>query len=182
MPNAIKPIDNPSDEELAHILRAAIALPDAPPSLVRAAIDLWSASPPVELKSIAQAAVRLVIAALSFDSWARPPVALDMRAAMSDTRHLLFRAMGRDIDLRISPAAAHFTVTGQVLGPDEPGVVKLVEHGNDGLKPSVSLVTSLDALGEFRLDGVRRGTYRLSLRMGSNEIRLPPVEVGARPR
>jgi hypothetical protein len=182
MPKAIKPVDSLSDGEFAQIVRRAIALPDAPPMLVRAAIDLWTDSRPHAPKSVDRAALCLVIAELSFDSWARPAVAFGMRAAVSDTRHLRFRAMGRDIDLRISPAAAHFTLTGQVLGPDEPGVVKLVEHSDDGLKPSVSLVTSLDALGEFRLDGVRRGTYRLTLRMGCNEIRLPPVEVGARPR
>jgi len=42
------------------------------------------------------------------------------------------RAMGRDVDLRISPEAGHFVISGQILGPDE--------------------------LGEFRIHGVRAGT------------------------
>ena len=182
MPNTITPIDSMSDDEFAQLVRPAMALPDAPPLCVRAAIGLWAASHPVALKSVGETPLRRMITALSFNSWACPPVASGMRATVSGTRHLLFRALGRDIDLRISPAADHFTLTGQVLGPDERGVVKLVEQNDDGRKASGSHVTSLDALGEFRLDGVRRGTYRLTLRMGCNEIKLPPVEVGAGPR
>ena len=182
MPNTMKPIASLNDDEFPHIVQRAVALPEVPPLLVRAAIDLWAASHQVALKSAGKAPLRLVIAALSFDSWARPPVALGMRVAVSDTRHLLFRTMGRDIDLRISPAADHFTLSGQVLGPDESGTVKLVKQSGDGLKDSDLRVASFDALGEFRFDNVRGGTYRLTLRMGSNSIGLPPVEVGTRPR
>lgn len=178
----MKPIENLSDDEFAQIVQRAIALPDAPPLFVRAATGLWAAPHPVAPKSVGKAPLRLVISALAFDSWTRPRVALDMRAVVSDTRHLLFRAMGRDIDLRISPAANHFTLTGQVLGPDESGTVKLVKQSGDGPEDSDSRVASFDALGEFRFDSVRGGTYRLTLRMGSNSIGLPPVEVGARTR
>jgi hypothetical protein len=181
MPNAMKPIASLNEDEFAHLAQYAIALADAPPSLVRAAIDLWPASPPVAWKSVAEAALHLAIAALRFDSWARPPVAMGMRAAVSDTRHLLFSALGRDIDLRISPAADHFTLTGQVLGPEEPGMVELIKHSGDGLNPSDSRVAPLDALGEFRLDRVRGGAYRLTLRVGGDEIALPPIVVGERP-
>ena len=178
----MKPIDSLNDDEFANLVQRAVALPDAPPLLTRAAVDLWPASRPAALTSVAQAAVRLVVAVLSFDSWARPPVALGLRSVASDTRHLLFSAMGRDIDLRISPAADHFALTGQILGPDTSGVVELVTQSGDGLGGSASFIAPLDDLGEFRLDGVRGGTYRLLLRMGCDEIALPPIEVGARPR
>ena len=181
MPDSPKPIANLSVDEFAHLAQYAIALPDAPPSLLRAAIDLWPASPTVALKSVAEAVLRVVVAALSFDSWARHPVALGMRAAVSDTRHLLFSVIGRDIDLRISPAADHFTLAGQVLGPDEPGMVELIRQSGDGPDTIDSRVTSLDALGEFRLDRVRAGAYRLTLRVGGDEIVLPPIVVGERP-
>jgi hypothetical protein len=177
----MKPIASLNDDELAHLARYAIALPDAPPSLVRAAIDLWPASPTVALQSVAAAALRSVIAALSFDSWARPPFALGMRAAVSDTRHLFFSAVGRDIDLRISPAAGQFTLTGQVLGPDESGTAELMRQSGDAIRAADSRVAPLDALGEFRLDGVRGGDYRLTLRVGGDEIVLPPIVVGERP-
>ena len=89
--------------------------------------------------------------------------------------------MGRDIDLRISPAADQFALTGQILGPDESGQVELATQTGDGIELADARVAALDALGEFRLDGVRGGTYRLTLRLGGDEIVLPPIEVGGRP-
>jgi hypothetical protein len=182
MPDAMKPVDCLSDDEFADLVQRAVALPDAPPALLHAAIALFPAAPrPASLKEVAQAATRLVTAVLSFDSWASSPVALGMRAVASDTRHLLFSAMGRDIDLRISRAAEHFALTGQVLGPDESGMVELTMQSEDSPRDPDARIAALDALGEFRLDGVRRGTYRLTLRMGGDEIVLPPIEVGERP-
>ena len=177
----MKPVDSLSDDEFVHLVQRAVALPDAPPWLVRAAVELWPASPHSALKGVAQAAIRLVTAVLSFDSWASPPAAMGMRALASDTRHLLFSAMGRDIDLRISPAADQFALTGQILGPDESGLVELATQTGDGIGLADARVAALDALGEFRLDGVRGGTYRLTLRLGGDEIVLPPIEVGGRP-
>jgi hypothetical protein len=177
----MKPIDRLSDDEFAQLVQRAIALPDTPPRLARAAIGLWPVSHHGALKSVANAAMQLVTATLSFDSWASPTVELGMRAVASDTRHLLFSATGRNIDLRIRPAYDSFALTGQVLGPDESGRVELLKQSDDGFEASDLRVTSLDALGEFRLDSVRGGIYRLTLRMGGDEIVLPPIVVGARP-
>ena len=174
----MKPLDTLSDDEFAHLAQRAARLPDAPPDLVRAAIELWPARQAASLSEVARSALRLITAVLSFDSWAQPPVALGMRALASDTRHLLFSAMGRDIDLRISPAAEHFALSGQILGPDEAGMVELATQRGDGQTECGAYVASLDELGEFRLDGVRGGTYRLTLRMGRDEIVLPPIDVG----
>lgn len=176
MRNTVKPIDSLSGDEFTRLVQRAVALPDAPPLLVRAAIDLSRASHPVALKSVATTALRVVTAMLSFDSWA--PLALGMRAVASDTRHLLFSAVGRDIDLRISPSADHFALTGQILGSDESGVVELVTQGEDAFKAFDSRVAPLDALGEFRLDRVRGGAYRLTLCICGDEIVLPPIIVG----
>ena len=180
----MKPVHSLSDDEFVHLVQRALALPDAPQPLVRAAIGLWPAARPSALKSMADAALRLVAAALSFDSWSRPATALGMRAGASQTRHLLFSAMGRDIDLRITPAADHYALTGQILGPDDAGRVELALQPDAGSAPPDApgaRVTALDSLGEFRLDGVRVGTYRLTLRLGGDEIVLPPIVVGARP-
>ena len=176
----MKPVESLSDDDFVHLVQRAVALPDAPPPLVHAAIDLWPAAHPAALKGVAQAALRLVTAVLSFDSWAQPPLALGMRAGASTTRHLLFSAMGRDIDLRISPVADHFALAGQILGPDEVGVIELAAQAGVGSDTPSAHVASLDDLGEFRLDGVRGGTYRLTLRMGGDEIVLPPIDVGER--
>ncbi|HEX6362214.1 MAG TPA: hypothetical protein VFZ93_04620, partial [Albitalea sp.] len=126
----MKPLDTLSDDELAGLVQRAMALPDAPEALVCAAIDLWPApAPATSLADVADAAWRLLTAALSFDSWATAPVALGVRAlAARDVRHLLFTTQGRDIDVRITPTADLFSITGQVLGPDTAGSVELVTH------------------------------------------------------
>ncbi len=176
-PHAMKPVDRLSDDEFADLVQRAATLPDAPSALVRAAIDLWPAAlQTAPLKDASQAAWRLVSAVLSFDSWAGPRLAPGMRSAASDTRHLLFNAMGRDIDLRISPAAGGFALTGQVLGPDESGSIELAPQSG----AAAALSSALDALGEFRLDAVQGGTYRMTLRLGRDEVVLPPIEVGPR--
>ena len=177
----MKPVDTLGDDEFAHLVHRAAALPDAPPWLVSAAIDLWPAGRGAALKSVAESAWRLVGAVLTFDSWAHRPGALGMRAAASDMRHLLFSAQGRDIDLRISPAAGHYVLTGQILGPDEAGVVELDTPCGDGLASGSVRVAALDSMGEFRLDRVLAGTYRLSLRLGGDQVVLPPIVVGERP-
>lgn len=176
----MKPVDTLSDDEFVHLVQRAVALPDAPPELVRAAIGLWAQREATPLADAARAGFRLVSAVLSFDSWARPPVALGMRGVATETRHLLFSAKGRDIDLRISRAADLFALTGQILGPDEAGLVELSAPSGGAPGGTDARTTPLDAMGEFRLDGVQGGTYRLTLRMGGDEIVLPPIEVGER--
>ena len=176
----MKPVDRLTDDEFAHLVQRAATLPDAPAELIRQAIALWPAAPATSLKDAAQAALRLVCAVLSFDSWARPAVSLGMRAGASDTRHLLFSAMGRDIDLRISSVAGRFALTGQILGPDDAGVIELATQPDEGLETSDARTAVLDAFGEFRLEGVQGGTYRITLRMGQDKIVLPPIVVGQR--
>jgi hypothetical protein len=171
----MKPDDQLTDEDLASLLPRAAAMPDAPDPLIRAAEDLAlrGATP----SDVARAATRLLAAALRFDSWAGAPLAFGMRALPADTRHLLFSAMGRDIDLRITPVDPHFALAGQILGPDESGRVELTPQAGQG---EGRRTAAIDELGEFRLDDVHCGTYRLTLRMGSDEIVLPPIEVGER--
>jgi hypothetical protein len=180
-PHAMNALHRLSDDQLERLVQRAIALPDAPPALVRRAIDLWRAPCTRSAPRVAaRAAWRRVGARLAFDSWARTQAARGVRAAASDTRHLLFSAEGRDVDLRISPSLELFRVSGQVLGPDACGSVEfaaLHEAATD-----CAHAAPLDGRGEFRLDGVRRGTYRLTLRMGRDEIVLPPVNVGLHAR
>jgi hypothetical protein len=172
-----------SDAEFTQEMRRALrALPDAPLHLQRAATALWPAAGAKlgsQLLSAAQMALSQIAAVLSFDSWAVPVLAQGMRSLRSPTRHLLFSAEGRDIDLRISPAAEAFVLAGQILGPDEAGTVQLLAEGS----AEVARAVSLDAMGEFRIEGLAAGTYALSLQMhtdkGTDIIVLPPLEVGA---
>jgi hypothetical protein len=170
-----------SDAEFSQEMRRALrALPDAPLHLQRAATALWpAAGAGAQLLSAAQSMVQgaltQIAAVLSFDSWAVPAMAQGMRSLRSPTRHLLFSAQGRDIDLRISPAAEAFVLAGQILGPDEEGAVQLVPVQSDLPTRAVRL----DTMGEFRIEGLTAGTYNLSLYMGGDTIVLPALEVGA---
>lgn len=183
----MKPFDQLTDDELLRYAREAAALPDAPPALIRAAIARFDPAPALTLAGIARAVVQRIEAALTFDSWAAGPLAAGVRSAASETRHLLYSAQGRDIDVRIAPAANYFAVTGQILGPDESGTIELASAGPDievsaGAASATmgTKVTTLDALGEFRLEGIPGGSYILTLRLGDDEIVLPPIELGAR--
>jgi hypothetical protein len=178
----MKPLNLLSEDEFAQLVQRAAALPDAPPALLRAAIRQWHAAQPSMLQAAAQAILKRVVAALTFDSWAAGPLAFGVRAVPSDTRHLLFSAMGRDIDVRITPAAGHFALTGQILGPDESGVIELASASDESGEAAGAKVASLDALGEFRLEGIPGGAYVLTLRLGEDEIVLPPIDVGERRR
>src|SRR6476659_2476457 len=109
----MKPISQLSDEELLQQALRASRLPDAPPALIRAAIDRFDIAPaaqgaqPTPLADALRKVVRRIEAALTFDSWAVAPAAFGMRALPAATRHLRYSAQGRDIDVRITPLANH---------------------------------------------------------------------------
>jgi hypothetical protein len=186
----MKPIDSLTDDEFAELVQRSVHLPDPPPAVAKAAVDLWPGSEPATLGDLARTAGQIIQAVLSFDSWARPAVAFGMRSAGSDQRHLLFSAGERDVDLRINRESNAFAVTGQILGPDESGTIELradsdspgsmADPGHDQ-ESSEDRVTYLDELGEFRLDDIHAGTYRLTLRLGGDEVVLPPIVVGEEP-
>ena len=171
--------DESEDEALSRQLRRALRLlPDAPPALQRRAIDLWRAPAP-GLAQVARAALNHITAVLSFDSWKTPALASGMRSLRSPTRQLLFSASGRDIDLRITVLGAGYAVAGQILGPDESGQVELARL-DTGAEPARQ--AALDALGEFRIEGLAPGSYALTLQLGGDEIVLPPIDVGEQAR
>ena len=175
--------DDFSDDELGHRLQQALrALPDAPPGLLRAAIGLWPAGALVSgLHGAALGLLSRLSAVLAFDSWAAPASALGMRSLRAPTRQLLYTAQGRDIDLRIAPADLAFSLTGQVLGPDETGQLELTRLDDDAApSPQAPWVREapLDALGEFRFEGLAPGRYTLTLFAGGCALELPPFDCG----
>lgn len=191
----MKPIDSLTDDEFTELVQRAARLPDAPPAMLQAAIGLWPGAQSTTSGGLAEAVGNIIHAVLSFDSWARPAGAFAMRSVGSDTRQLLFSASGRDVDLRIAQEADTFTLTGQILGPDETGTIELVAYvqtpgsesepgdsqPDDRGTFADSRVTPLDELGEFRMDDISAGTYRMRLQVGSDEIVLPPIVVGEQP-
>lgn len=173
----MKPLPELTDDELGDLLRRAVALPDAPASAVQAAMRLWPRTQAPGFATLARGAVQRIVASLSFDSWAAPAFAAGLRGAATETRQLLFTANGRDIDVRVTPEAAHFTIAGQVLGPDEAGSVELLP-ANGGADPTSAV--HLDDLGEFRIENVPPGMYTLMLRLPDADIELPGLELAER--
>ena len=171
------PLKQLTDEQLLERLPRAAALPDAPADWVQRAVAAWQPPLGARLAEIAQGLREQVQALLKFDSWAAAPLATGLRSTGSSaTRQLVFSAEGRDVDLRIAPAEGSlFTLSGQVLGPDEAGTVTLQPEAT-GVTPQMA---ALDAFGEFHLPGLAPGRYRLSLLLPGQELVLPPFEVGA---
>lgn len=169
--------DRPDDAALEQALRDSRRLEDAPEHVIQRAIGAWRAR---AAPSPARGRLQQVLAALTFDSAAAPPLAFGMRSAGAGQRQLLFSAEGRDVDLRISaadpagvaPEAARWQLSGQVLGPDSAGTVAL----SDMAGRSVGEV-ALSELGEFQLPAVPAGAYVLTLRLTDAELVLPPLQV-----
>lgn len=177
----MKPLQHLSDDELGQALQQARReLPSAPLAWQQSAMALFKAQQASPLKDAAVALGRLVQAVLTFDSWGAPTLAGGMRSLRSPTRHLLYSAEGRDIDLRIQPQAGadtgRFRLTGQILGPDETGRIELAAL--EGSSAPAGHQGALDALGEFQIEGVPAGLYRLTLHVGDAPIVVQPLEVG----
>lgn len=178
----MKPIATLNDDEFAHLVHAAVTLPDAPAALVHAAVELFRAAQPSPVMAALAGARQSIRAVLTFDSWATGPAALGLRSmpAQGQTRHMLFAAQGRDIDLRILSAADSFVLAGQILGPDDKGMVELsVDTHSDRAALTARSVT-IDDLGAFQLTDVRAGTYWMTLRLGNDAVELPAIDVGGR--
>ena len=115
----MKPLASLSDEAFGvQVGRAVRELRDVPEALQRQALAAFAQRVPsaAERFHLAAAAIRVrITAVLSTDSWGSTGLAHGMRSLRGDTRHLLYNAGGRDIDLRISPAAEAYSLAGQIL-------------------------------------------------------------------
>ena len=169
---ADEPPDLPPEEAFARIVRQV-----AP----RAGAAL-EAEPEPGVWQAARQALQRVAAALSFDSRAVAPGASGLRTRGVQAHHLLFSAKGRDINLRIAAEGATFALRGQVLGPDEGGSVSLATCLRGAERSRPWSAAEVDELGEFHIDALVPGTYELTLRVGSDEIVLPPIDIGDPPR
>jgi hypothetical protein len=176
----MKPLAGLSDDELGALIRRQHQLlPDAPLAVQQSLIALWHSSPLAGGQAArAPKVLRQIAALLSFDSWSVPMLEHGVRSPPSPTRHLLYSAAGRDVDLRISALAESYSLYGQVLGPDESGSVELSAPQSATESTQRVHVAELNALGEFHIDGLHQGRYRLTLRMGGDQIELPQFDVG----
>lgn len=174
-------ISSLNQEQLLTLTRAAASLRNAPEAWINDAKKLWGAREKRSdgvISSVAQDIAQRIRAVISFDSWNVSALASGLRASPSQTRHLLFAAQGRDVDLRINPSASSFIVSGQVLGSDEFGALEFANTDEQSANSRAVRVVTLNSLGAFSIDGVLPGIYSVTLRMHRTVIELPPIGVG----
>ena len=170
----MSPTPEPNDDALELALRASLHLEDAPPWLIERTINAGpaTAAPP---RPALSDTLRRVLASLTFDSGTAPALALGLRAAGAGVRQLLFSLAGYDIDLRIAPAsegAAGWLLSGQLLGPDQPGEAVLSGDGGE-------MRVIFNEMSEFRFGPVAAGRWNLTLFAGDVQIELPTLELPA---
>lgn len=176
MTESTPPERNPDDEALARALQRSRLLSDAPDGLIERAIALFdarAAAPAAAGKP--SSTLRRLVAALTFDSAGQAPLAFGRRGRGQPVRQLLYSVEGRDIDLRLVPAAppvgARWRLAGQVLGPDRQGRVELVQG-------DLRREAAWDELGEFAFDELGPGAWTLRLEGEDWSTELPAVELG----
>lgn len=169
----MKRVSELSEDALAELSqRVDHELPEAPAWLVDSAMAMWRAPQP------APSLGRRLVAVLGFDSWAAQP-ALALRSAAPAARQMLFTGEGRDVDLRIAPAAAPgagWVLSGQVLGPGDDGIALLSREGE------ALPVCALNDFGEFHFADLAAGRYELRLHFGDDELVLPDLDLGVAPQ
>jgi len=167
--------NDPSDEQLEQWLRASRTLEDAPAWLVERVIAQGPSMLPATTPQPTPGEVlRRVLARLVSDTGAVPALALGLRSSAPVMRHLMYAAEGCDIDLRVVPAgpAGGWVLSGQVLGPEFHGEVRLLGDGIDQRAP-------LDDSAEFRFGPVPAGRWQLMLIGSDLQIELPTLDIAA---
>ena len=173
------PIPDPNDDALAQALHASRTLEDAPAWVVTNAIALMPA-PRNALPAVRPApvqALRRLLGRLVQDSGPVPALATGLRSGPAGVRQLLYSTEGRDIDLRVVPAAdgaPGWSLSGQVLGPDLHGEVWLAGAGAGG---GAQWRVVLDDFSEFRFGPVPSGRWQLTLLTADAEIDLPAFDL-----
>lgn len=177
----MKPITDPNpddDARLEALLRESRRLHDAPEAVIQRAIDIAAAAvsmprpAPASTPAAAGRAMRRLVAVLGFDSAGQPAMAAGMRSGGDGLRQLLYSTDGRDVDLRVGRASDghHWQLSGQVLGPDTLGTVRL--HCGD-----LARELPWSEWGEFQFDDVPAGEVVLTLRSDDWELELPPLSL-----
>ena len=98
--------------------------------------------------------------------------ALGMRSGQSRSRQLLFNVNNYDIDLRIEPSGAQWSVSGQLLGSTSIGQVALI--GTDQTWQS-----ELSDLGEFSFAPAPAGEYQIVVALLEEDISIPSLTLGS---
>jgi len=118
------------------------------------------------------------IAALVFDSFARPQLA-GVRSTETTNRQLLYRAGDYQIDLQIAPSEhAQADLIGQVLKEGESTFESVAGLGLEIVRGGqVVFSATTDAMGEFKVNGMEHGLYDLRIDLSEGSITVPELPV-----
>lgn len=121
-------------------------------------------------------AARRCVATLAFDSQAQPQF-VGLRAVKTHVRRLLFQAENIEVDLEMAPdpapASEHVRLAGQVtaLGANPSGgFLRLSRETGEWM-------AKLDESGEFWLDSLAPGAYRLEVVLRDRVIEVPILPI-----
>jgi hypothetical protein len=167
---------DPSEIEAVELWLGADGLTPPPPWVLRRAerIARQRPRPRPSLAAPRTAVARRIIAALTFDSALQPRFA-GLRASGTHVRRLLFQAENVEVDLEMTPepAGERIRVAGQVTaGGADPsgGYLRLSNSGNEWRAP-------LDESGEFYLDSLTPGAYRLEVVLPDRVVEVPVLPI-----
>jgi hypothetical protein len=105
------------------------------------------------------------LGSLIFDDWS---MAVNERYSGLDTRQMLFRVNGFDIDLRIELVGDKCRLAGQVF-PEFNGAVAQITS------PENTVSVDLNEFGEFIFEPVSQGVYDLKISAGSEDLFLEKI-------
>jgi hypothetical protein len=175
--NPLPPPNHPAASPLRRVEAAAarVRLPD-PPAALRAKLD--AAFEPWAAERRGPNIVQRLVASLTFDGFANSAVA-GARGGSATDRQLLFGTDIADVAFHVLPGhAGTMVLDGQVLLVDEEAEtdadVALISIDGDGF--ALATVRT-DEVGQFRIEGVTAGSYRLSIDLGACQIDIGPFEV-----
>lgn len=106
---------------------------------------------------------------LAFDDWL-PEFAVNERLAYTDTRQMLFRANGFEIDLRLQFAGGKCQPSGQIFPDCTNGEIEIVAA-------DFTEKVSLNEYCEFVLPFVSEGIYDFKIRLKNAEIEISQISL-----
>jgi hypothetical protein len=108
------------------------------------------------------------VAALAFDSQVQAQFA-GLRAMPTHIRRLLYQADDVELDLEVTPASGDVCLAGQITAGEAQangGILRLSRAAD-------RRTARLNGSGEFRLEHLARGAYRLEITLPGRIVEVP---------
>jgi len=152
--------------KLENFFSVAKTEPATVPQFVTAnLLNIYQQPKHAEKKSLA----KRLFGSLVFDDW-RPEFAVQERLSFLETRQLLYRADGYEIDLRLTFINGKCQVSGQIFPDCAVGVIKIFSD-------STTAQIDLNEHCEFVLPLIEEGIYNLQAEMSGETIEIESLSL-----